>query len=85
MTETMIYQLPVHWAPALINDDWTGINEEDEEQLMNFLFNELAGENIALTLPDNEAEEPFFMKHHDAHLYGCKACDCYNYVAINLD
>ena len=81
-TNTAFYQLPVHWAPALINDDWSGLEEHDEEQIMSFLFNELAGEGVCITLDSDQ--EAFFMKHHDAYLYGCKACDCYNYTVIDM-
>ena len=36
-------RLPSHWAPALINGDWTGYSEEEEEYLQGFIANELAG------------------------------------------
>ena len=81
-TNTTFYQLPVHWAPALINDDWTGLEEHDEEQIMSFLFNELAGEGACITLDEKES---FFMKHPDAKPYGCLACDCYNYTVIDMN
>lgn len=28
--EIIRYRLPVYWAGALINDDWTGLSDEEE-------------------------------------------------------
>ena len=41
--ETTTERLPSHWAAVLINGDWSGFGEEEEEVLMSFLANELAG------------------------------------------
>ena len=29
--------LPSYWAPALINDDWSGLSDQDESQLRKWL------------------------------------------------
>ena len=72
--ETCTYTLPAHWAPALINGDFTGLDDDDEEKLLLVM----AGEN----LPDPIAvgDEPVFRKYHDAQPYGVLACDCLEYV-----
>lgn len=71
---TCTYTLPAHWAPALVNGDFTGLDDDDEEALMRVI----AGEN----LPDPIAvgDEPEFRKYHDAQPYGVLACDCLEYV-----
>lgn len=76
-TETTTYTLPAHWAPALINGDFSGMEEDDEEALMRVV----AGEN----LPDplSVSDEPEFVKYHDAQPYGVLACDCLTYTFPN--
>ena len=41
--ETTTERLPSHWAAVLINDDWTGLEEEECEALQSFVANELNG------------------------------------------
>ena len=43
MLETTTERLPSHWAPVLINDDWTGLEEQECETLQSFIANELCG------------------------------------------
>ena len=35
--EIIIYRLPVYWACALINGDYTGLSDEEEKEINNFL------------------------------------------------
>jgi hypothetical protein len=72
--ETSTYKLPAHWASALINGDFTGLEEQDEEQLMRVI----AGEG--LPDPIDCSDEPEFMKYHDAQPYGVLACDCLTFT-----
>ena len=72
--ETATYKLPAHWAPALINGDYSGLGEHDEEQLTRVI----AGED--LPDPIDVSEEPEFLKYHDAHFYGVLACDCLTFT-----
>lgn len=74
--ELSTYWLPAHWAPALINSDFSGMEEEDKEALMRVI----AGEQ----LPDPIAcgDEPEFRKCHDAQPYGVLACDCLEYTFL---
>ena len=77
MIETTTYQLPSHWACALFYGDLTGLEEQDEEQLMAVI----AGEG----LPDplDVSEESEFLKYHDAQPYGVLPCDCLTYTFPN--
>jgi hypothetical protein len=72
--ETLTYKLPAHWASALINGDYSGLEEQDEEQLMRVI----AGEN--LPDPIDCSDEPEFLKYHDAQPYGVLACDCLTFT-----
>lgn len=35
--EIIKYRLPVYWIGALINDDWTGLSDDEEQEIDNFL------------------------------------------------
>lgn len=35
--EVIRYRLPVYWACALINGDYTGLSDEEEREINNFL------------------------------------------------
>lgn len=35
--EIIKYRLPVYWIGALINDDWTGLSDEEEQEIDNFI------------------------------------------------
>lgn len=37
MIEIIRYRLPVYWACALINDDYTGLSEEEIQEIDAFL------------------------------------------------
>jgi len=76
MFEQIEYNLPDFWASAIINDDWSGLSDEESNQLRNFLESEDLGDghwNI-------EDQEAFFMKFHDAIGVGVLACDCFLYI-----
>ena len=79
--ELLTYWLPDHWASALFNDDPSGLEDEDLEQLEAFI----AGEQLSWPLgfeDEQEGEElsPAFMKYHDAKPYGVLAAMCLPYV-----
>jgi hypothetical protein len=67
------YTLPAHWASALINGDFTGLEDDDERQLMAVM----TGED--LPGPVSCSGDPEFMTYHDARPYGVLACDCLTY------
>lgn len=35
--KTTTFDLPSHWAPALINGDYTGYDDSEEREIRNFL------------------------------------------------
>lgn len=37
MAHPITYLLPVYWACALVNDDYTGLSDEEEKQINDFL------------------------------------------------
>lgn len=72
--ETAVYSLPAHWAPALFNDDRTGLDDAEERQLDAFV------EAEGLLAPLDCSSESFFCVHHDARSSGVLACDCLEYT-----
>jgi hypothetical protein len=77
--DSMEYSLPAHWLPALINDDRTGLSDEDEEQLTAFTRSEVGGMRQQGWRFGHWAygeDEPFFDPFHDARFTGCLPCDC---------
>ena len=60
MAHPITYLLPVYWACALINDDHTGLTEEDEKEINNFLGT-AQGRPVSV---DFETES--FYRHNDA-------------------
>lgn len=58
--EVIRYRLPVYWACALINDDYTGLCKEECQEIKNFL-------NIADGYPvDVDWETEGFYQYNDA-------------------
>ena len=78
--ETITYQLPTDWLPALINGDFTGLTDPtDLVALHDFSYGEVNGmRKQGLNLVHWEViwGDPFFAKYHDGRPYGCLACDC---------
>jgi hypothetical protein len=70
-----VWTLPAHWASAFINDDLTGLEDEEIEQ-----FNTVAHEMGAYAFISLEPEpEAYFTRLHDARHAGVLACDCFDY------
>ena len=68
---TWYYTLPDHWTSGLINDDWTGYDEEEHLTILNFIKEELIGMAIVDVSQDTQ-----FVKYHDAYNYGVPASNC---------
>ena len=47
-------RLPSHWASALINDDWTGLDDDECDELQSFAVNELCS-LIAVDVEDDSS------------------------------
>ena len=73
MIQTENYDLPAHWASALINGDESGLEPEDSEALEAFTADMVAeyGQCWAIDC----SEEPSFTAYHDAKRYGVLACE----------
>jgi len=56
------YVIPTHFLCAVVNDDYTGL--EDNEEGPRYMF-------ISLT-----DEDSYFTRCHDLREYGILACDC---------
>ena len=67
------FELPAHWASALINADVTGLDPRDQWQLDQFTkwMIKKFGSCHAVDCGD----EPHFLKYHDAYMFGVLACD----------
>ena len=60
MAYPIIYHLPVYWACALVNDDYTGLSEEEQKQIKDFLETS-EGHPV-----DVDFETEGFYRHNDA-------------------
>jgi hypothetical protein len=76
---TTTYCLPAHWAPALFNDDASGLDDQDAAALENLLREEGLAAPLSI-VGDDQGQDPFFKTYHDARPYGVLACDCFDYV-----
>lgn len=72
--ETITYTLPEHWACALINDDATGLSDDEHEQLNEWLQDYKPGSCLGVS------DSPEFRHHHDATDAGVLACDCLTFT-----
>jgi hypothetical protein len=77
--EQITYSLPDFWASALINDDFSGLDDEEEAQINEWLSDnaEDMGQGHWGLEPEQEAG---FCKYHDARSVGVLACSCFDYV-----
>lgn len=66
------YVIPSHWICALVNDDFTGVDDNEEAIIRQFLLD--LGERYLFTVPEDE--DSYFTRCHDARGHGVLACDC---------
>ena len=74
MIETVTYTLPTYWAPTLVNDDSSGLTDEDERSIEDFF-----ADNPNLHCID-VSEDQEFARWHDATPYGVPACEVSQYT-----
>lgn len=72
--EPTTYRIPANYLCALVNDDWSGLNDDDEKELNEWLEKEQPGHACC---PDGE---PFFTHRND--IQGFIGNDCYDVVFI---
>ena len=66
------YVLPSHWMCAVVNDDYTGI-EDAEVSIIQAFLNDL-GPLFCFVAPCDS--ETYFTRCHDARQYNIQACEC---------
>jgi len=66
------YVIPSHWICALVNDDFTGVGDTEEEIIRQFLLD--LGSRYLFVSPEDT--DSYFTRCHDARDYGILACDC---------
>jgi len=71
--KTIKFTLPDFWASALINDDASGLDDDEHDQLNEWLLNVKPGHCLSVS------DEYKFTKYHDARDY-VLACDCLEYI-----
>ncbi len=67
------YTLPSHWASALINNNWSGLDEKEQGEVHYWLANNNCPDFVEVS------EDTFFSKYNDADTL---ACDCAEYKAF---
>ena len=67
------YTLPEYWAPALVNDDATGMDDLERAAMNEWLRDNDPG--VCVHCDDAS----FFTERHDARGYAL-ACDCLNFT-----
>ena len=71
-------ELPTYWASALINDDYSGLEDDDANALDAFVsyMIKVYGKCWCIDVQDDSN----FAKYHDAHAFGVLACDVSTYA-----
>lgn len=59
--EVKKYRLPEHWIGALFNDDYTGLSDEEEQEIRNFI------ERKGGWAVDVDLENKVFCPYNDAN------------------
>ena len=72
--DTIDFTLPAHWASALINGDFTGLDDAEEAAVRYWLDTEpdIGGDALSCT------DEPEFLRYYDAQIG--LACDCLTFT-----
>ena len=76
--KTTTCTLPAHWASALINDDATGLSDDEHDRLNEWLKDYRPGACLDCTT------EPEFRHSHDADGYEL-AGDCLTFTFTNYE
>lgn len=82
--ETITYTLPAHWNCALYYGDMTGIDSDEECEVIDQIVDEMGEGFSYITIDPNTDESPEFVKYHDAHYHGILACDCITYTVTKF-
>jgi len=77
--------LPDFWGSSLVNNDYSGLELEDESKLNLFIEHwqdDLDFSVIDVPSDENACIEGHFMTFHDAKNFGVLACDCWEYKIL---
>lgn len=77
--ETEVYTLPAHWAPALINLDYSGYEQEELDQI-NQMLEWIASRHYGQAICVGDEGEVGFTNLHDAWRFGVLACEAMDFV-----
>ena len=72
------FNLPAHWAVVFVNDDRTGMTDQDEAELDSW-FDYTFPDGAHCVDVSSEEDGPGFLVDHDARAHGVLACDCLTY------
>jgi hypothetical protein len=77
--ETTEYDLPTHWAVAILNGDLAGLDSDDLEALRLFTA-EMVQDYGQCWAIDVKEDGSGFMSMHDARVYDVLPCDCSTFI-----
>lgn len=77
--QTIVFKLPSYWASYLINDDATGLEDGEQEEIDSWVERQRFVGNYQLFSCANCSEESFFAWHNDANSIGG---DCLDYTFL---
>lgn len=82
--KTETFMLPTHWAPALVNGDYTGYGDSDLDALEGFQDWMVAEYGACHCLgPIHDARDnitpEYLTRWHDARRWVPLMCECYEY------
>ena len=75
--KTEIFTLPAHWACALVNGDFSGL-EDDEASELEAWQSAASGEGYGFCV--DVSETPEFTRWHDARNFYDLACECLEFT-----
>ena len=75
--ESTTYTLPVHWLSYLVNDDASGIEQKEKEEIDAFIQREMETNGYAhfTATPPSEGAEQYFKPYNDANSLGADVID----------
>ncbi len=77
--------LPNFFGSALVNGDYSGLEEEDIKalnDLTDYWSEDLDFNCVNVPSDENAYIESHFMTFHDAQSFGVLACDCWEYQIL---
>lgn len=73
---------PAYWASVIINDDYSGLEDEEEEGITEWIAD---FSSRGFDIIDADVDDTNFMKYHDAYAFFPYAADCCVFRFIKKD